>query len=319
MRSLCLVLGLLLCAAGGDARAQTQAKPAAAPIFRVQADGFWLNLHSFLYVLGRAEAGMPDIHRRAVENAPRDQDAGLARLTESERQVWREAVAAYAKGLSQKDAVFDKEVFSVTNALLTATDSSGIDVLDRAAPIYRKAWWPQHQKANHARADELQALVAQHGAPVLAYITRAYQEPWPADGFPVNLIGYSNWAGAYSTAPNLLVVSSLDPGTQGLPAFEIIFHESMHQWDDQMFEKLRAVAQRNSIARIPGGLTHTMIFYAAGEAVRSVVPSHVPYAEQNQVWASGPFATFKPKLDEFWKPYLAGSGTLDDALAGLLK
>ena len=32
----------------------------ATPIFRFEADGFWLNLHHFLYVLGRARAKMPD-------------------------------------------------------------------------------------------------------------------------------------------------------------------------------------------------------------------------------------------------------------------
>jgi hypothetical protein len=315
MRTLVIVLAGLLAAAGELARAQTP----PAPIFRFAADGFWLNLHHFLYVLGRDEAGMPDVKRRAVVGAPKEQEAGLTTLNQAERQTWKEAVRAYAIGLSQKDAVFDKEMFSVTNALVTASGPSGSAVLDGAAPIYRKAWWPQHQKANRARVVELQTLLSQHGATILAYITRAYQEPWPADGFPVNLSGYANWAGAYSTTPNLLVVSSLDEGTQGLLALEIIFHEAMHQWDDQIFEKLRAAARRTGVARIPGGLTHAMIFYTAGEAVRSVVPSQVPYAEANGMWASGGFAPFKTRLDQFWQPYLAGKGTLDEALAGLLK
>ncbi|MEO8681526.1 MAG: hypothetical protein ABI665_20940 [Vicinamibacterales bacterium] len=306
----------MFCVSSGDF-ARAQATP--APIFRFQADGFWLNLHHFLYVLGRAEAKMPDSQRRAVANAPGEQEAGLAALTEAERQTWREAVSIYASGLSRKDAVFDKEMFSVTNALVTATGSPGMAVLDRAAPIYLKAWWPQHQRANRAREAELQALLSQHGAAVLAYITRAYQESWPADGFPVNLSGYANWAGAYSTAPNLLVVSSQDEGTQGLLALEIIFHEAMHQWDDPIFEKLRAAARRAGVARIPGGLTHAMIFYTAGEAVRSVVPSQVPYAEANGMWASGGFAPFKARLDQAWRPYLAGKGTLDEALEGLLR
>jgi hypothetical protein len=315
MRTLVVILAGLLAIAGEVAPAQTP----PAPIFRFEADGFWLNLHHFLYVLGRDEAGMPDVKRRAVVGAPKDQEAGLSMLSEAERQTWKEAVTAYAKGLSQKDAVFDQDMFSVTNALVTASASSGSAVLDRAAPVYRKAWWPQHQKANRARVAALQALLSQHGATILAYITRAYQEPWPADGFPVNLSGYTNWAGAYSTAPNLLVVSSLDEGTQGLLALEIVFHEAMHQWDDQIFEKLRAAARRTGVARIPGGLTHAMIFYTAGEAVRRVEPSQVPYAEKNGMWASGPFAPFKGRLDEAWKPYLAGKETLDVALAGLLK
>jgi hypothetical protein len=327
IRNLGLIAATLGCLVAGDA---SSAQTKAPPIFRLQADGFWLNLHHFLYVLGRAEARMPDIQRRAVAGAPKDQEAGLGTLTEAERQTWRDVVTTYAKGLSQKDAVFDQEMHGATNALAAigasypAASTPGLDpatarALDRAAPIYRKAWWPRHQKANHARVDELQKLLSQYGAAVLAYVTRAYREPWPAAGFPVNLSAYSNWAGAYSTRNDLLVVSSLDEGNQGLLGLETIFHEAMHQWDDQTFEKLRAAAKRTNVAQVPGGLTHTMIFYTAGEAVRSVVPLHVPYAEKNGLWAINSFASFKPKLDEAWKPYLAGRGTLDDALAGVLK
>ena len=39
---------------------------AATPIFRFETDGFWLNLHHYLYVLGRAEAELPDSRREAV-------------------------------------------------------------------------------------------------------------------------------------------------------------------------------------------------------------------------------------------------------------
>lgn len=301
----------------------------SGPIFRFQPDGFWLNLHHFLYVLGRAEAGMSDIKRRAVAGAPADQEAGLGRLTDSERAVWRDAVTAYAKTISLKDAVFDKEVFEVTNSLAAlgpadTLDRAGLNpavraVLDNAAPVYRKAWWPQHQKSNHDRMAELTRLVEQHGDQILRYITRAYREPWPAGGYPVNISAYSDWAGAYSTRGDLLVFSSTDPGNTGTHGLEIVFHEAMHQWDDAMFDKLRVAAQQNNVARIPGGLTHAMIFFTAGEAVRSVVPAHVPYAEREGMWRGGPFAPFKSKLDSSWKPYLDGKGTLNDALTGLLK
>ena len=42
---------------------------AAGPIFRFESDGFWLNLHHFLYVLGRAEAKIADAKREAVAGA----------------------------------------------------------------------------------------------------------------------------------------------------------------------------------------------------------------------------------------------------------
>ena len=80
----------------------------ATPIFRFETDGFWLNLHHFLYVLGRVEAKMPDIKREAVAGAPADEAQGLKTLSDAERQAWRQAVTAYANGLSKLEAIFDR-------------------------------------------------------------------------------------------------------------------------------------------------------------------------------------------------------------------
>ena len=131
------------------------------PIFRFESNELWLNLHHYLYVLGRAQAKASDASRAAVADAPADEARGLGRLTEAERGVWREAVAAYANGLSRKDLVFDDPLPAITAALADADDArslagAGIDAaiaatLERAAPIYRKAWWPAHQAANRAR------------------------------------------------------------------------------------------------------------------------------------------------------------------------
>ena len=85
------------------------AAQSGSPIFRFTADGFWLNLHHFLYVLGRVEAKMPDIKREAVAGAPADEAEGLKTLNEAERAQWREAVAAYASAFSKRDLVFDRE------------------------------------------------------------------------------------------------------------------------------------------------------------------------------------------------------------------
>ena len=63
-------------------------------------------------------------------------------------------------------------------------------------------------------------------------------------------------------------------------------------------------------------LSHAMIFYTTGEAMRSVVPSHVPYADVAGIW-QGRMGGFKPALDTHWKPYLDGKTTLDAALLAL--
>ena len=296
-------------------------------IFIFHSDEFWLNLHHFLYVLGRAENKTRDSSRSAVVNAPKDQEQGFAKLSEAERAIWREAVSFYANELSKKDAVFDEPLPSLTNALAQASDSKSLaaakidpavaSILERAATIYRKSWWPAHHAANVEWQRTIQKLVDQHGAAILSFITKAYQLNWNPAGFHVHLSGYTNWAGAYSTTGELLVLSSLADDIEDIYGLETIFHEGMHQWDKQVFEALRDQARKQN-KLVPNGLSHAMIFFTAGEAVRHVYPNHIPYAEKFGVWQRG-IAPFKTPLEEIWKPYLDGRGTRDEALAELVK
>ena len=61
-----------------------------------------------------------------------------------------------------------------------------------------------------------------------------------------------------------------------------------------------------------------MIWYTAAEAVKSVAPDHVGYAEANGLWRQRGLGAFKPALDAYWKPYLAGKETRDEAFAAIL-
>ena len=299
----------------------------ATPIFRFETDGFWLNLHHFLYVLGRAEAKIADSRREAVAGAPADQAEGMRLLSETERQTWREAVSLYAGTLSQKDVIFDADLVEITNQLKRAPadrpasalkiNQAVAAVLDRVAPIYRKAWWTKHRDANRAWVAGLRPLLNQYGPQVLAYVTRVYQLPWTKDGYPVQISAWSNWAGAYSTSFSLLVVSSLNKGNEGSQGLESVFHEAMHQWDDAVAVRLEALAKANN-TKVKDNLDHALVFYTAGEAVRSIVPGHTPMADVAGIWNRG-LGPFKPALDKYWKPYLEGKSDLDTALIGLLK
>jgi hypothetical protein len=299
----------------------------APPIFRFETEELWLNLHHFLYVLGRAEAQLPDATRRAVAEAPNDAERGMAKLTDDERRVWIEAVQFYAEGLSRKDAIFDDPLPSIANALARARDDSTFSdttidakllaTLQRAAPVYRKAWWTAHRAANRARIYELSPLVDTYGNTVLDFVTKAYGMPWLSSGYTVHFSAYSNWAGAYSTKGNLLVMSSLDPETRGSSGLEIVFHEGMHQWDDSVFLLLREHAR--SFGRlVPNGLSHAMIFYTAGDAVKRTVANHVPYAETAGMWQRDP-GHFHQALVTAWQPHLDGRTSRDDALRELVR
>jgi len=319
-----LIIVLFIHATLGQPAPQAKTKQT---IFIFHSDEFWLNLHHFLYVLGRAENKTRDSSRSAVVNAPKDQEQGLAKLAPAEQASWREAVSFYANDLSKKDAVFDEPLPAITNALAQAGDAKSLalakidqgvaSVLERAAPMYRKAWWPAHHRANVEWQRAIQKLVDKHGDAILSFITKAYQMSWNPSGFHIHLSGYTNWAGAYSTTGELLVLSSLAEDIKDIYGLETIFHEGMHQWDKQVFEALRDQARKQN-KRVPNGLSHAMIFFTAGEAVRHVYPDHVPYAVKAGVWERG-IAQFKTPLEEVWKPYLDGRGTRDDALAELVK
>ena len=331
--SVFLTSSLLLCAQSQrtsrnatTAQSKTPDKR-ASPIFVFHTNEFWLNLHHFLYVLGRVENKERDTAREAVVDAPRDQERGLATLSAKEQKIWREAVAAYAAGTSKKDIVFDAPLPAMTSALARAGEAKSLKgaevdpavavILERAAPIYRKAWWKKHHESNQNWSKAMEILLARHGATVLAFITNAYKLQWPEAGFPVHVSAYTNWAGAYSTRGNLLVLASQSPSLQENYGFETIFHEGMHQWDVQVFEALRQEAVKVD-KFFPRGLSHGLIFFTAGEAVRRVIPNHVSYAEKFGVWQRG-MESFKVPLEETWKPYLDGRGTRDEAFAELIK
>jgi hypothetical protein len=299
---------------------------APAPIFKIQTDEFWLNLHHFLYVLGRAEAQEKDATGAAVADAPGEAEKGLASLSADERQAWRAAVTAYRDGLSKKDTVFDPTLPALTmelaragdaaklasntagsaraaGAVITALDDATRATLETVAPIYRRMWWPAHRASNEAWRTATQSLVDRHGRPILELLTKAYGQSWPADGYAVHLVMYSNWAGAYSTdGPLLVVATNPTAGTSGFEGLETLFHESMHQWDG-MDATIKELASANMLAA-PRRLSHALIFFTAGHAVKRVVPTHVPYADAHGLWSG--FSLAKPGIDEFWKPYLDG-------------
>jgi hypothetical protein len=328
-RALTLVAAVMV-AVSTTAPAEAQS-PRPSPIFRLESDEFWLNLHHFLYTLGRVEAKMSDATSAGVAAASSEAERGAQALTDDERKTWAAAVSAYAAGLSKLDAVRGEPFPTITAALAIADDApalSGVDAtvadtLTRAAPIYRKAWWPAHRAANRAWQSSIEALVDRHGTAVRDVLIKWYGLPWPADGYAVHLSGYSVAVGAYSSSRGVLVVSSLDPSYKDLNGLEMIFHEAMHQWDGPVFNALNAQAKALDVA-VPIDLPHAMIFFTTGEAVRRVEPAHVPYAESLGIWplrlsgAQRPAERLKGPLEETWRPYLNGRGTRDEALAALL-
>lgn len=317
-------IALALALAPGAAPAQMFQQ--AAP-FRFTPNAFWLNLHQFLYVLGRAHSNAPDAARPAVATAGPDEERGLKDLNSDDAATWRRAVDWYASGASSLDPVFDETLIAAALDLAAAGDAptlvptTRIDpgtraALESAAPIYRRTFWPVHLAANQRFQAGMERLLQSHQRPILSLITRAYGAVWPRNGFPVHICAYTNWAGAFSTRGPLILMSSVAPDMQGSVALETAFHESMHQWDESMLRRLQSAAAPKQVT-VDERLTHAMIFYTAGEATRRAVPGHVPYAEKNGVWARGQ-EPLRGALEAAWGPWLDGKITSEQAITDLV-
>lgn len=294
--------------------------------FRLRT-GFWVNLHHFLYVLGRSANGEADAARSAVAGAPGD-TAGFGALSPADKATWYDAVRFYQDGHSRRDAIFNDTLTRTTATLARAADRADLDALsldadlvrtlERVAPIYRQVWWQRHERACETRTAELRAMLAQHGGDIAGRIAAAWQAAWPDQPIMVDMTAWANWAGAYSTDRfgGLIAFSCLAEGNAGRHGLEIIFHEGMHWWDDAIQARIRRIAAAESVEP-PPDLSHAMIFHTAGFAVKAVIPEHVPYGEQFGIWQRG-FGRYKPMLDTYWQPWLDGETGYEQALRALV-
>jgi hypothetical protein len=314
--------------------ANPRAQTAPTSYFEFTTNDFWLNLHHYLYVLGRAHSGLPDATEPAVASAPDDEKRGLALLSDDERQVWSAVVDSYAKGLSQQPSMFQNPLATMTISLGKTGDvpsfpvstwkTSDRETLERAAPLYRKAWWPRHREMNARYIAELQRTIDRDGHAIAEFLSRVYQLEWPNRPYPTHVVAYAIWQGAFSYTGRLMILSSNSyPQNEKCYPLESVFHESMHQWDDRVGALLRTQAAARGVS-VPQDLSHALIFYTIGDAVRRVHPEHVPVVDALEIWekplsgARVPAKRLQPILQEIWKPYLDGRGTRDEALGSLV-
>jgi hypothetical protein len=291
--------------------------PAQDALFTFRND-FTVNLHHFLYVLGRARSGTADSKREAVRHVIEDVE-GVDALSKPELQAWDDAISFYRQTLSGKDAVFDGGLVAITQKI-AAGDLQGLapevrQTLERAGPVYRKVWWQRHERGNRERIEALQALLRVHGGPLAAQLSAYWQEKWPAGGRTVQMAAYSNWAGAYSTDGGLIVMGSRNRETEGPAGMEILFHEAMHQWDEEFGRAIAAAADAVKVP-VPRALSHSLIFFTAGYAVARQIPGYPPYADANGLWERGMFS--RQRIETEWTPYLEGRRGMDEALQRVL-
>jgi hypothetical protein len=206
----------------------------------------------------------------------------------------------------------------------TRWNAADRETLERAAPIYRKGWWARHRAMNERYVAQLQTAVERDGPAIAAFLSHVYGLDWPSTPYPTHVTAYAMWAGAFSYTGRLMILSSnaYAQNERSYP-LESVFHEAMHQWDDRVAVLLRAQATARGV-NVPVDLSHAVVFFTVGEAVRRLHPEHVPMVDALDVWSkpiSGarlPAKRLQPPIQEIWKPYLDGRGTRDEALSALV-
>jgi hypothetical protein len=327
---------------GGEALAperQPQQSPekAPVPVFEFHS-GFWTNLHHFLYQQARAH--------NSPGGAGKEIPLSTAALTADEKHSWAAALDYYSNGFADRDLLFNGDMVLINDRLAemeACADLSGHDgrncasglrpeliaALERAAPVYRARWWPQHDRTNRAWIASVAPLVRQYGARLAQQLAEAYEATWPSGLLRVDVVNYGGPNGAYTTLePAHITISSADPRNQGPAALEIVFHEASHTL---------AGAVRDAIARecrqrgkpIPRDLWHALLFYTTGEMVKRALKTSVaangqtattnytPYAFRNGLYDRG-WSTYERALELYWQPYLDGRADFGNAVARLV-
>ena len=270
--------------------------------------------------------GCPDRTRRAVTGAEPDQAAGLARSHPGGGRRVAPRRHSVRAGPSRHDAVVDAALWRSTSALAPLGESAALP--DAALPVDDQACARIRQRRS----------IGGSGGPITAAgaarswtsfrpgcgsrapssspsVSWVYDEQWPAEGFPVEVSSYANWAGAYSTGDRLLVMSSFDPGAARIAGARDAVPRSDAPVGRAMQERLEGgdVTAR-ARAACPTGFCTRWSFTRQGRPSGGPcrLTFHTPRATASG--RRGPLAAFKPRLDSAWRPHLRGDLTLTEAL-----
>ena len=286
---------------------------------------FWLGLHHFLYQWAYAEGEWKD-WRQPKEMAERTDPS----LSESEQAAWQQAVDVYQAEVVSKDLLRDYELGILKRRLITLKEISPLDFVDlqlpiyealaTAAPIYRKHWWPGHDRQNRRWVGQLLVRLLPLEEAATLRLAAAFDGAWPDHQVRVDVVPYSNWAGAYtSTWPAThIVISSTNPTYQGDHGFEMILHETSHT--DRLIVPVhrglfKAFSARDM--RPPQDLWHVILFWTSGEVARQLlaqegVEDHVMYAEKGGLF-EGRWGPLWQAIEGSWTAAFSGEMSREEA------
>lgn len=293
--------------------------PRVAEVSRLEFhSSFWLNLHHTLYAAAwarRPEAGTLRARAGALP-APLD-----APLSDEERQAWTTAVDFYDRELANRDLLFDRRLSQMKPLLSRGNVSApevGDDVrkvLQQAAPVYRKHYWPAHDRVNRAWIDATVNDIRQVAPEVIGKLERFYGVKWFDSPVRIDVVWIGNRQGAYTTTePVHAVIAAGVPDHKGWNSVEIVFHEISHKLIHPLEADLsKVLGERVKQHR---DLWHVVQFYLTGAAVQQTLRvrkiEYTPFLYQGLIDRAWP--QYRDVVDKVWRLYADGVIDRDEAV-----
>ena len=347
-----LLLAFLLVLAGAaplTGAQEVESEMGSLPVFEFHS-GFWVNLHQFLYYQARLRESTPEARSSAGKTGgPVLKQQAPLLLAPDEQKTWDEAINYYRANYAGKDPQVNLDLILLKNQLGDFEDcnellgkkkracDAGLPgnigvILEAAAPIYRRHWWADQDRANRRWVARVAPLVREQGVGISQRLADIYQSTWPKEKIRVEVCAFANAAGAFTTLDPLSVtISSTDARNQGTNALAVLFEESSHGIAIPVKDAITLECRQRD-KPIPRDLWHALILYTTSEVLRPIlegspdsqegaVPKIRPtQAPQDLVdkFAQHGWSDYIHLIDVYWRPYLNGKATFEDAIAHLV-
>jgi hypothetical protein len=291
----------------------------AQPVAEVEQiqfySSFWVNLHMTLYA--QAVTSLPNPAAMRLGAQPSGPLPG--ELSDPERTAWNTAVDYYKANLARRDLRTGQNMTAIQQALVDSVNSSDDGLIESSsltadhrrhllasAPVYRRHWWAEHDRAIRAWIADIASKIRDVGPRARQRQAALLETEWFRAPVRAEITFFGR---AYTTVrPTLTTLAVGDPNYAGWAGAEMMFHEVSHALTEPMDDRIRREASALGKA-VPGDLGHVCMFYITGEVWRSELATrgivYVPYMYGvglfDRVWNR-----LQAPLETHIKPYVEG-------------
>jgi hypothetical protein len=293
---------------------------------------FWVNLHFTLYAEAvRTLKPGPELPRLEAPS----REPMLGDLNSGERVAWDEAIAYYGVSIARRDLAYGENMMNIQRALADSVDtlaeSSAIAADHRrhllaAAPIYRRHWWPQHDRAIRAWIEDVSTRLREVGPHARQRQVALLESGWLKVPVRAEITFFGRAYTMMRREVTLTTMAAGAPNYAGWAGSEMMFHEVSHSLtgpdlSGPFEERIRREAAALG-KKVPGGLWHLCLFYITGEVWRSELAArgiqYDPY-----LYATGLFdrdwKSLRVPVETHLKPYMEGRISAQTAFRGLIE